>query len=282
MQSFWDLLTNFYPFYRNSKAAIVSDPSIPVENLYLRYLKFGGYRPFLLSAAIGFYISIFRSNLDKQQKLLICLVGLLTLFFILYVVIASKIMTYHWLPFAYFVIFLSSMSFVKQKESKHKYVPLFELIPLLVIISIIIIQFARYPNRQIIINELQGTNMDSPLYWDIVKAADYLRSNLKPEDKVLPLDDVGNAKHSMMLAGVGPATYYIDECVLAFGEVEFPNSEYLHRTHIDYMEKFNIAKPRFVLDFSGAKHYRDLQQRLDTGYSSIRLSHCIIYQRKEN
>jgi hypothetical protein len=279
--SFWDILMNFMPFYRNSKTAIVSDPSMPVENIFSRYQKFGGYRPFLLTAVIGFYISIFRSNLNRHQRLLIYLFGSLSAVFIIYVVIGGKVMTYYWIPFAYCIIFLSSTCFIEQKEYPHRYSALLVLIPLFIIIATIAIQICRPPNGKFFMDMLNETHKNNLIYSDILKASEYLKNNLKPGDKVTSLDDVGIGMHSMLLADAEPATYYVMyEQMLAFGEIEFPKSEYLHRLHNDYMERFNIAKPRFVLDFAGGKCFNDLRTILDSNYVPIKLEHAIIYERK--
>jgi hypothetical protein len=281
LKSFWEIQTNFITLYRNSRITLASDPSEPANNLLENYINLGGYRLFLIPAFCGFYISIFRSVLDKYQKIIIYLFGSLTILFLVYISIAAKFFPYHWVPFIYCLIFLSSLCFIQQKKSGNKYSKIFEVISIVIIFSVISIYFGRAERRNIFINELKGTAKESPLYQNILQTANYLELNLKPGDKVLGLDNVGLANYSMLIAKAEPCCYYPYETVFAFGEAVLPNSEYLHYIHLDYMQKFENAKPRFVLDFSGMKHFKDLQQILDSTYTSIKLTHGTIYQRKD-
>ncbi|RPI17569.1 MAG: hypothetical protein EHM58_08855 [Ignavibacteriae bacterium] len=279
---FWDIQTNFTVLYRDSKMFLEINPS--ETNIFTRILKFHTYRPFLLPAACGFYISIFRSNLNRQQKLLIYELAALIVFFLLYVIIAAKFFWYHWLPFAYFTIFLSSACFVEQKKSANKFASLSEFIPPLIIFLIIGIQIGREQNRDIFIEELSGKSREysapHPFYDDIITSAEFLKINLKPGDKVLPLDNTSTAIYSMYLARAEMASYYSLVTVFYLGEKEFPNSEYFHRTHKDYMDKFRAANPRFVLNFAGSNIFIDLKQILETEYNAISLKYGTLYQRK--
>jgi hypothetical protein len=284
--TFWEIQTNFTALYRNSKMLLVHDPTMPINDyIFNKIIKLQGYRPFLLPAICGFYISIFRSSLNRLQKLLIYLFFALSILFFLYVLIAGKFLYYHWVPFVYCLICLGSTCFIQQKESTSKFKALFELLPLIIIFSIISIQLLRTPNRQYFVHELTDTPTGNddlyPLYPDIYKTADYLKENLRPGDKVLPIDDIGLAIHSMYLARAELATYYPVEALFAFGEAEFPNSIYFQQIHKDYMNRFNTAKPRFVIDFSSEKRYVDLEQILDSDYVAIKLERGTIYQRKD-
>jgi hypothetical protein len=281
LKSFWEIQMNFNTAYRNSKYGLVSEPSMSVnDNFITHYIKLGGYRPFLLPAALGLYIAIFRTNLNRHQKLLICLVSSLAFLFLAYISIAAKFFSYHWIPFAYCLLFLSSLCFVKLIKTENKYSAVYEIIPLIIIFSVITIQITRHESRIFFINELKGLTDNGPLYPGILQAANYLKLNLRPGDKVLPLDDVGIANHSMLLVEAEPGSYYPYEALFAFGETEFPNSEYFKRIHKDYMDKFKITKPRFIIDFSGAKHFDDLQQILETDYTSMNIVHGFIYTKK--
>lgn len=282
IKSFWEIQTNFTRLYRDSKMLLEVNPSD--GSMFHRIIRFHSYRPFLLPAAIGLYISIFRSNLSRQQRLLVYEMAFLSIFFFLYVLIAAKFFWYHWLPFAYFAIFLASTCFIEQKNSNHRFNPFFEIIPLLIIFFTIGYQICRQPFGKIYIEELTGKSTEYyapyPFYEDINTAAEYLKTNLKQGDKVLPLDNTATAMHSMYLAKAELASYYITESLFFMGEEEFPNSEYFRRIHIDYMEKFRAEKPRFVIDFTGGNIFADLQQILDTDYNKLTLNHGFIYQRK--
>jgi len=263
---------------------IVADPSLPVKGILMGYLlKLQGYRPFLIPAVIGFYISVFRSGLDRRQKLLIWQFGILSVLFILYVIIAGKFLFYHWIPFAFFIIILGSTCFIKPDPSKKYSLPL-ETIALISVFFIITLQICRPQNIHYFKDELSGkaTGNDNQyiLYPDIKYTADYLSKNLNPGDKALSLDDIGTGIHSMLLARTEMATYYPFEALFSFAEREFPGSEYMHNLHSDYTKRFEAAKPKIVIDFSGAKHFDDLQQILNTNYTPIKLEHGIIYERK--
>lgn len=283
-KSFWEIQTNFNVIYRNSKMYIAGDPYSSIDNVLMGYLlKLERFRPFLIPASIGFCISVFRSELDRRQRLLIWQFALLSVLFILYVIIAGKFLYYHWIPFAYFIIILSSTCFVKPVSTK-KYSTSLELIALLSIFFIITFQIFRPQNIDYFKEEFsgKGTGNDNlhSFYPNINYTANYLRTNLKPGDKVLSLDDIGTGFHAMLLAKAEMATYYPFEALFSFAEREFPNSEYLHRIHSDYMNKFKMVKPKFVLEFSRSKHFDDLQQILNTNYTATELGYGVLYERK--
>lgn len=285
IKPFWEIQTNFTLLYRSSKMFVVSDSMVSSgNNIINNIIKLHTYRLFLIPAALGFYVSVLRSDMTRLQKLLIYEIFFLMIFFLLYVIIAAKFFWYHWIPFAYFLIFLSSTCFVRQKKYENKYAFLFEFIPPAVLFLIIAFHIGRSPNREIFYEELTGASREYsapyPLYPDINKMAEYLRSNLNPGDKVLPLDNTGIAMHSMYLAKAQLAFYYTMETVLFMGEEENPGSEYFHRIHWDYMNKFNDVKPRFVIDFTGENLFPDLRQILLTDYNAIHLEHGVLFERK--
>ena len=134
----------------------------------------------------------------------------------------------------------------------------------------------------LVINGLKGISERDPVYQGILQAAEYLKANLMPGDKVLPLDDVGMANHSMLLAEAETASYYPYEIVFGFLETSFPNSKYMHDIHKDYVKRFSEVRPRFVIDFSGARHFPELEESLGLDYTKIPIEHGIIYERKKN
>ena len=218
---FWNIMTNFIPLYRKF---IYSNSTLftlmPESNRFIfalnGVLHFGNQRLLFIPAAFGVDISVFRSELTPEQKRIVYLFSALAITFIVYVVIAGMYFSYHWLPFSYCMIFLSSLCFVKTSGPYFR-TRFMRILPLIVIYFIF--TFRVVQQRNLIYSSLtDGKSFDS-IRLGIEEASQYLKSNLKPGDKVLPLDGLGTGLASMLLARAVPADYYITAWYLNIPEL---------------------------------------------------------------
>jgi hypothetical protein len=279
---FLEIARNYWPLYHSLTGYHTTISSAQrFKYLLLNLSLFGGYRLWFVPAACGVYAAISSSALTAVQKRQVYLLIAMAVCYSLYVVSAGKFWPYHWLPFLYFMVQLSSLCLVEQTHVRHEWQARFPAAVLLVTIFMMI----RPP--AIFLAQMGGRPIPPPKGGRVDEIAAYLKAHMRPGDKVQPLDWTGGAIHSMLIARAELATsFYYD--VPFYHHV---SNEYVQQLRQRFIRELTAAAPRFVIQVetdkpwvSGpdtSREFKELQFILDTEYHPVLLGNgYVIYERR--
>lgn len=268
--NFIDIARNYWPLYHELTGyKAIATGFVRVKYLYFNYIDLGGLRLWLLPAAIGAGVSLFHPGLTASQKRRVALLVCLAVCYSLYVALAGKFWPYHWLPFSYFIVLLSSLCVIKQPRERREAIKRFPVVVLFMTACLSI----RLPHD--FLRQIEGKPPERPKGGRVDEIAAYLKSNLREGDKVQPIEGAGGAIQAMLMSGVQLATpFYYDTCFCH--HVSHPYIKGLRRS---FIESLYIAAPRFIVridpdvpwffgpDTSG--DFPDLRYLLDSRYKVV-------------
>ena len=236
--SFIDMARNYWPLYHELTGyKAIATGFLRVKYLFFNYIDLGGLRLWLLPAAVGTVISLFHSGLAASQKRQVMLLAGLAICYSLYVPLAGKFWPYHWLPFSYFVILLSSLCVIRQPRERREVVKRFPAVILFMTACFAV----RLPHD--FLNQVKGKPPEPPKGGRVDEIAAYLKSNLRDGDRVQPIEGAGGAVHAMLMTGAQLATpFYYDTCL--YHHVSHPYIQGLRRR---FIESLKTTSPRFVV-----------------------------------
>jgi hypothetical protein len=267
---FIDMARNYWPLYHEVTGyKTIETGFLRVKYLYFNYIDLGGRRLWLLPAAVGACISLVNSGLTASQKRRVMLLIGLTICYSLYVPLAGKFWPYHWLPFSYFIVLLSSLCVMKQPQGRREATKRFPVVVLFMTACLSV----RLPND--FLSQIGGKSPEPPKGGRVDEIAAFLKSNLRPGDRVQPIEGAGGAVQAMLMAEVELATpFYYDTCF--YHHITHPYIQGLRR---QFIESLRTAAPRFVVRidpdvpwFFGPDTWCDfpeLRYLLDTGYRVV-------------
>lgn len=266
---FFDMIKNYLPLYSSLSGAHQTLFGFD-RTLYLinGFLGLGFYDLWLMPGAIGVFIALFHSSLTHAQRRQVgLLIGLVVLYSI-YPVFAGKFWTYHYLIFCYFVVLLSSLCFVEQRKRSNKFEVFF---PVIIIVLVI---FLRVITPLKLMYQIQVPG-EVPKVERVDEIAGYLKSHMKPGDKVQPLDWTGGAVHAMLITKAQIATPFVYD----FHFYHHISSQYIQNLRRRFLERLNASRPRFIIQiwtdkpwvsgFDTTKEFGELQSLLNVNYSVV-------------
>jgi hypothetical protein len=279
--SFIDIARNYWPLYHELTGyKMIATGALRVKYLFLNFIDLGGMRLWLLPATVGVCVALVRSGLTASQKRRVkLLIGLLICYGV-YVLLAGKFWPYHWLPFSYFIILLSSLCVIKQPQERGEATKRFPVVILFMTACLTV----RPPHD--FLNQIRGEPPTPPKDGRVDEIAAYLKSNLREGDRVQPIEGAGGALQAMLMTEVRLATpFYYDTCF--YHHITSPYIQGLRR---QFIESLSATAPRFVvwIDqdvpwFFGEDTWCDfpeLRFLLDTRYRVVfRGRHYEIYER---
>jgi hypothetical protein len=222
-----------------------------------------------------------------------------TLGFSLYPLTQGKFFFYHWVPFYYFAILLSSLGFVEGSRLV-KLEPIFLLLLLVLLAGNqprnsaplgpgkILRRFyhlGRNPGATL--SYIHTFSLAPPKRGRVDEMAAFLKSRLQPGDRVQPLDWTGGALQAMLLARVRPATPFIYD-VEFYHHVSNPYIQSLRRR---FIAGLRLSQPRFIIEVVAADKpfvqgqdaaaFAELSQILQSDYAvALEEKDFKIYRRK--
>ena len=175
---------------------------------------------------IGIYL-----NQNKKTYLL----ASLALCYAIYPAFSGQFFPYHYIPFVYFIILLSSLTFTRSVQpSTFNHALLITCYLLLVALIL---------PSQTFLRQLEGkpiaTSTDRA-----VEIAQFLEKNLQAGDTVQPLDWTGGTLLAMLETRARIATPYVFDFYF-YHHVSHP---YIQRLRADFMNDLQTASPRFIIE----------------------------------
>ncbi len=241
---FIDIARNYWPLYTHMNGV-----HIPVSGLnrtiYLIKSSGLGLMHFkFIMALTGLLITGYKSNQTRDILTLIALLATSAA----YPSVAGKFWTYHWLPFHYFCICCASLvanAFPLKIASTRTQVAAIGLC-LMIFHTSARISYSMANSWQL---GLSYKANPEPDYGIPVKASQFLLKNMNINDTVQPLDWVGGAAHSMLLAKAPLSTRFLfDFCF--YHHISTP---YIQGLRKQFMEQLSTRKPRFILEITKYK-----------------------------
>ena len=182
---------------------------------------------------------------------------------------AGKFWFYHWLPFIYFSIQLAAACLARPVAAvygKRPWVP--ATVMLLVVVVTVSLPFdLRRQTRR---------GLEPPKHGRVDEIADFLGSNLRPGDRVQPLDWTGGAVHAMLIARARLATSFIYD----FHFYHAVSDAYTRGLRGRFMGEFTRSAPRYVIMVSGdrprpmgidtSQDFPELRQLLQETYHAVK------------
>lgn len=279
---FFEIVKNYWPLYRKLTGSHQTIDGVSRIIYLLRgYSNFGFLTKWFAPSVIGIFISLFHSTLDKTQKRQILLLIALAISYSIYPMFAGQFWAYHWLPFLYFILLLSSLCFVEQPKLKSRIERLFPV----AVIMITILFTIHLPTE--FFSQMAKISIKTPYNETVDEIAQYLKSNMKDGDKVQPLDWAGGVVYSMLITKAQIATPFVYE----FHFYHHVSNEYIKNLRKRFMRELNSIKPRFIIKsntnrpwISGldtSNNFEELADFINNNYSeAVSGNEYIIYEKK--
>lgn len=251
------------------------------------YIRFGGFSFWLIPAFAGCYILFFKAECSPEQMRLGKVLAGLTLLYSIYPVFAGQFWPYHWMPFQYFIVLISSFLFIPLPAInrplfalRRPWTPTFinaylhrlspdaprqatdngHLHPLVVLFFSILLAYHVAPD---VIRQIKTGDVNVLQYGHDRKIAEvlkqrmrnveeisaFLKSYAKAKEKVQPLDWTSGAVHAMLLAQVPVATPYIYD----YHFYHHISNPYIQTLRKRFMTQLRKENPRFIIHIPGRR-----------------------------
>lgn len=271
LNDFINIALNYWPLYASLNGNHEAISGMPrLSYLVNGFIDLGGNELWLIPTAFGLSTALSEAGLTNQQKRQIILVALLAILYSIYPVFSGQFWFYHWVLFGYFIIQASSLCFVSQNTTKTIGRRLFPIVLLLLPVL-----FQLHPLK-LVINESRESASSSSYDERVNEIAIYLQTNMRPGDKVQPLDWTGGAVHAMLLSRATLATPFIYD----FHFYHNISNPFVQNLRGDFIEALGTAQPRFIIQIncedkpwvSGedtTHEFEALQKILDQNYVAV-------------
>ncbi len=244
LSSFMDIAVNYWPLYTNlSGVHETISGGERVGYLISNFFVFGHQRLWLVAGLFGLLSGVLLIRPDSDTRRRVVFVALLALAYSFYTVLAGKFWRYHWIPFFYFVIQLGALCFAEQKSRGHF---IKKLIPILVLVGVVALT-VRVPRE--FKYRFSGSEIPAPMGGRVDQIAAFLERNLRPGDRVQPLDWTGGALHAMLIARAEVATPFVYD----FHFYHHISNPYIRGLRDRFIENLEEASPRFIIEIISHK-----------------------------
>jgi hypothetical protein len=267
---FLTVATNYWPLYSQVNGQMeVTAGAERMSFLLTQSLRLGGNALWLIPAFIGIYF-----NQNKKTYLL----ASLALCYTIYPTFSGQFFPYHYIPFVFFIILLSSLPFtqsVKPSTFNHA-----------LLITYYLLLITLLSPSQTFIRQLEGkpiaTSTDRA-----VEIARFLENNLQAGDTVQPLDWTGGTLLAMLKTHAQIATPYVFDFYF-YHHISHP---YIQELRADFMNDLQTASPRFIIEVTAidkpwitgpdtSREFPELREFLKKNYSvTIDKDDYVIYER---
>lgn len=264
---FITIALNYWPLYSQVNGQMeVTAGAARMSLLLNQTLRLGGHALWLIPAAIGVYF-----NQNKKTYLLVAL----AFCYAIYPAFSGQFFPYHYIPFIYFIILLTSQTVNLQPST---------LKPLLLITSYFLLITLVLPS-QTFIRQIQGKSISTSTDR-AVEIANFLDRKLKAGDTVQPLDWTGGTLLAMLETHARIATPYVFD----FYFYHHVSNPYIQSLRTDFMNHLQLANPRFIVEVTAidkpwitgldtSREFPELRAYLDENYSiAIQKDDYTIYE----
>ena len=277
---FISIAVNYWPLYSQINGAMeLNTGTARWAFLFGQLPRLGGHWLWLIPALIGIYFHQY-----KQTWLL----ASLALCYAIYPAFSGQFFPYHFIPFTYFIILLSSLTVEFPPSSSTRSVHPSRLVFIFQLSSLILVLSLLLPSRTFI-RQLQG----KPVATSTDRAGEiarFLDANLQPGDTVQPLDWTGGTLLAMLESRSRIATPYVFDFYF-YHHVSHP---YIQSLRADFMNDLQSANPRFIVEVTAedkpwvsgvdaSRSFPELRLYLNENYSvTIQKDGYVIYELNED
>ena len=209
--------------------------------MYLVKSTLGTTAGWLLGAALGIFVVLYKTHLDRRQKTLVITLGALTLVYSVYAALAGQFWPYHQMPFRFFAV--ASMSLLVMLRTPLVRGRVAALLPIVVFAGTVVFALPASSVFGILFESPQPASSQDRAQ----EIARFLKAaELGPDDTVQPLDWIsGGVVHGMLLAKARIASRFMHDYHF-YHHVSEPFIQELRRR---LLEDLNNHPPRFVVDW---------------------------------
>jgi hypothetical protein len=244
---YWPLFASLDGFHR------ISEGSARLSYLLAQYGRLGGHTLWLAPATLGTWLALFASDLDRAARAQVGLMVALCLCASLFTAASGRFWDYHWLLFLYFALQLAALCCVRQCQPADRWQRVFPLL----VLWVVILALLRPP--PIALRQLAGQPPPPPNAGRVDEIADFLQRELRPGDRVQPIDWTGGAIHALLIARAAPATPWITD----FQFYHHVSDPWIQQIRARFVADLERARPRFVIRVG---HERDLPRGPDASW----------------
>ncbi len=225
---FLEIAKNYWPLYAQINGAlIVNTGTERILNILDNVWRIGKHGVWLIPAALGVFF-----NKNKQVYLL----AGLALCYAIYPALSGQFFPYHYIPFIYFIILLSSLALTFDSPKKSF---IFHLSPFILFLVILLNIRPSAAFMQQIQGQPIATSTDRA-----VEIRHFLDEHLEEGDTVQPLDWTGGTLLVMLEARAHIATPYVFD----FYFYHHVSSPYIRSLRADFMNDLQESRPRFMIE----------------------------------
>jgi len=234
---FLEIATHYWPLYAQINGQLVVTTGAARWALILDQVwRLAGNGIWILPAALGVYLSFSPANRSRPPRRNVILLIWLTVCYALYPAFSGQFFQYHYVPFLYFAILLSSLCLIEIERSHWRAGALAALV-------IAMLVNVRVP--AVIVQKVQGKPYDSGGRADQIAA--YLRAHLESGDTVQPLDWTGGTLQAMLTTRARLATTFVFD----FYFYHHVSEPYIQALRVRFMDEIRAAPPTYVVEVLG-------------------------------
>jgi hypothetical protein len=268
---FLKITANYWPLYAQINGLMeITPPTERISFLLDQVWRLGGYGLWIIPAALGVYL-----NQNRQTYLL----ASLALCYAIYPAFSGQFFQYHYIPFIYFIILLSSLALSSATSQKTFTLYLSSLI----LLSAVLLNIR--PSSAFL-RQLEGKPVITSTYR-ANEIARFLESNLKDGDTIQPLDWTGGTLLAMLEIRAHIATPYVFD----FYFYHHVSDPYIQSLRADFLDRMRIARPRFIVEVTAvdkpwvigedtSRDFPEFRKFLRENYSvKIQKDDYVVYER---
>ena len=267
---FIDIARGYWPLYAQINGQMeVNAGAARWSFIFDQVWRLGGSGLWLIPALIGVYL------VPRHQKRVAYLLLGLAFCYAVYPAFSGQFFPYHYIPFVYFILLLSSLCVLESNWQPAAFVILLMMIVVNIHLS------------STFVRQLEGKPITTPTdrAGDIAR---FLEKNLKEGDTVQPLDWTGGTLLAMLETRAHIATPYIFD----FYFYHHVSQPYIQRLRVSFMNDLERSSPRFIVEVTAidkpwitgpdtTREFPELRAFLDENYSvTIQKDDYAIYERK--
>lgn len=240
LRSFLDIALSYWPLYNQLNGDQVAlSGGERLRYLVERVLTLRDYPIWLAPALLGLFNSQFLALLDERQRRKARLLFWLAVCYALYPLAGGTFWIYHWIPFGYFILQLSSLCLLELPAALPWLERNFAALALL-FTMLVALDFPTLDKRLEIPPPPRNGRVDL--------VAGFLEQHLQPGDRVQPLDWTGGGVvQAMLIARAQIATRFVND----FHFYHHLSEPYIQDLRKEFIGDLKAAPPRFIISYAG-------------------------------
>jgi len=240
LRSFLDIALGYWPLYNQLNGDQVALSGVErLRYILERVLTLRDYPIWLAPALLGLFNSQFLALLDERQKRKARLLFWLAVCYALYPLAGGTFWIYHWIPFGYFILQLSSLCLLELPAALPWLERNFAALALL-FTMLVALDFPTLDKRLEIPPPPRNGRVDL--------VAGFLEQHLQPGDRVQPLDWTGGGIiQAMLIARAQIATRFVND----FHFYHHLSEPYIQDLRKEFIGDLKAAPPRFIISYGG-------------------------------